>query len=107
MKKKKVEIEDGMTPKLLSQYSSAIRKVWSWSKMRRLAVKRATDKEGWLRCEVCKEVTPKAHVDHIIPCGAINSPGFFDRLNVSSKGLQVMCRSCHYAKTKKEKNSKK
>lgn len=107
MAKKKIEVPDGPSPKLMQQYSNAIRRVWSWSKARRIAVKRATDSNGFTHCEKCKEITAKAHVDHIIPCGPITSPGYFERLNVPSKGLQVLCKKCHYAKTKKEHKSKK
>lgn len=106
MKKKKTEIPDGPTPKLKSQYHSAIRRVWMWSRMRRLAVKRATGEDGFIYCEECEEMTPKAHVDHIEPCGDIYSPGFFDRLNVSSDKLQVLCKKCHNAKTKLDKQKK-
>lgn len=105
--KKKKEIPDGMGPKLKQQYHSAIRKVWLWSKARRLAVKRATGHDGFIHCEMCKEITPKAFVDHKIPCGDIMSSGYFDRLNVPSKGLQVLCGSCHRAKTKEERKAKK
>ena len=105
IKKLKPEVPDGMTPKLKSQYSNAIRRVWMWSKMRRLAVKRATGEDGFMYCEnkKCKKQTPKAHVDHIIPCGDVTSPGYFDRLNVPSKDLQVLCPKCHHAKSKHDK----
>lgn len=102
-KKVKKEIPDGPTPKLKSQYNAAIRKVWMWSKMRRLAVKRATGSDGFIRCELCKEVTPKSFVDHIVPCGDIYSDGYFERLNVPSKGLQVLCGPCHRKKSKEDK----
>lgn len=108
MKKKvKQEIPDGPTPKLKSQYSNAIRRVWQWSKMRRLAVKRATGPDGYVHCEKCKEMTPKSFVDHINPCGDIYSAGYFDRLNVSSNGLQVLCGACHRLKTKDDKSKEK
>ncbi len=103
----KKEIPDGMSPKLRQQYHSAIRRVWQWCKMRRLAVKRATHADGFIHCEMCKEITPKAFVDHIVPCGDIMSKGYFDRLNVPSKGLQVLCGACHRAKTKEERKAKK
>ena len=103
VKKKKQEIPDGITPKLKSQYSNAIRRVWQWSKMRRLAVKRATDQDGFIHCEICKVITPKSFVDHINPCGDVFSSGYMERLNVPSKGLQVLCGKCHRQKTAKEK----
>ena len=103
IKKPKAEVPDGPTPKLKSQYSNAIRRVWQWSKMRRLAVKRATHEDGYVYCELCKEMTPKSFVDHKIPCGDVYSPGYFDRLNVPSKDLQVLCGPCHREKTKSDK----
>lgn len=106
-KKVKVEIPDGMSPKLKSQYSAGIRKVWMWSKMRRLAVKRAMGDDGFMYCEMCDQITPKAFVDHIKPCGDVLSPGFMKRLNVPSKGLQVLCNKCHREKTKAERAAKK
>lgn len=106
MAKKKIKTHpfDGLTPKLLSQYSSAIRKVWSWSHMRRKAVKRATNEDGFIVCELCSKVVPKGHVDHIIPVGSLESEGFFQRLNVPSDGLRVLCPPCHRAKTKADKS---
>ena len=106
-RRKKGEIIDGMSPDLERKYSSAIRKVWAWSKMRRLAIKRATNEDGFGFCEICKEVSPKVKVDHIIPCGNIMKPGYMKRLNVSSDGLQVLCPKCHRAKTKAERDAKK
>lgn len=106
-RRKKGEIIDGMSPDLERKYSSAIRKVWAWSKMRRLAIKRATNEEGFVECELCNEITPKSHVDHIIPCGNIMKPGFMKRLNCPSSGLQVLCPPCHRAKTKEERDAKK
>lgn len=102
MKRKKKEIIDGISPDLIKRYSSAIRKVWSWSSARRLAIKRATNVEGFTVCESCRVVAPKVHVDHIVPCGDIMSDGFMERLNVSSHGLQVLCPKCHRSKTKKD-----
>lgn len=104
-KKIKKEIPDGASPKLIQQYSNAIRRVWMWSKARRLAVKRATNDQGFIECEMCTEVTPKAHVDHIVPCGALTSEGYFERLNVPSSGLQVLCAKCHRSKTKSDKSN--
>ncbi len=108
-RRKKGEIIDGMSPDLERKYSAAIRKVWAWSKMRRLAIKRATNEEGFIVCEndECGLVTPKANVDHIIPCGNIMKPGYMKRLNCPSSGLQVLCPKCHRAKTKVERDAKK
>lgn len=107
MAKKKEPAIDGITPKLKSKYSAAIRRVWAWSTMRRTAVKRATNAEGFTVCESCKVVAPKVHVDHIVPCGDIMSNGFMKRLNVPSEGLQVLCPKCHRRKTKEDNGKSK
>lgn len=105
MAKKKEPVVDGLTPKLQAKYSAAIRRVWAWSSMRRTAIKRATNEMGFTVCEACLAVSAKVHVDHIIPCGSIMSDGFLERLNVCSKGLQILCPKCHRDKTKKDKSN--
>ena len=106
-RRKKGEVVDGMSPDLERKYSSAIRKVWAWSPMRRLAVNRSKNEDGFPTCEQCGVTPPKVHVDHIVPCGNIMKPGFMKRLNCPSDGLQVLCPKCHRAKTKAERDAKK
>lgn len=106
-RRKKGEVIDGMSPDMERKYSAAIRKVWAWSPMRRIAKKRATNEDGFVECEKCDIVTPKPHVDHIIPVGNIMKPGYMKRLNCPSTGLQVLCPKCHRAKTKLERDTKK
>lgn len=49
-------------------------------------------------------------VDHITPAGSLGSfqdvAGFVERLFVGEDGLQVLCMTCHKAKTKKERELK-
>lgn len=49
-------------------------------------------------------------VDHIIPAGSLKSyedlPGFVERMFVGEDKLQVVCKSCHKAKTNDERESK-
>jgi hypothetical protein len=106
MKKKKLEKIDGLGPKEIAQIRTALRKVWSWSRARRIAIARATGADGFPFCEnkKCKEGrVPKIYVDHIEACGDVTDGGYIDRLFVSSKGLQCLCKRCHDAKTKQER----
>ena len=65
------------------------------------------------QCKKCKVWTTEKNinVDHIIGAGALNCaqdlPGFVERLFCEQENLQVLCVTCHDAKTLKEKQSKK
>lgn len=85
---------------------AAVRQVWHRSLARRLAVKRATDAEGYIRCEQCGERTPKGHVDHRNPVGEVGADGYIARMFVPSTELQVLCPPCHRPKTKRERKKK-
>jgi len=60
------------------------------------------------QCAICKDwyMQKEVEVDHIIPAGSLNNyddlVGFVQRLFVPKNGLQVVCKTCHRAKTKKE-----
>jgi 5-methylcytosine-specific restriction endonuclease McrA len=64
-------------------------------------------------CKKCKGWFPEKqiNVDHIIPAGSLNCaqdlPQFVERLFCEQDNLQVLCTTCHDAKTLKEKQSKK
>lgn len=61
------------------------------------------------RCNCCGKYykAKQVSVDHIIPCGALNSfedvAGFMERLFVGPEGMQVLCSECHGEKTRKER----
>src|SRR5271166_1622515 len=95
---------DGLGPRERKNIDSAIRQVWYRSKARATAVKRCTDKQGFTRCEQCKKRTPKIKVDHVIPCGPVDSDGYIVRLFCPSKGLQCLCKRDHDKKTKIERS---
>lgn len=65
------------------------------------------------QCNSCNKWFQEKHVavDHIIPCGSLNCsadlPGFVDRLFVEVDLLQLLCTTCHDAKTKTEKDVRK
>ena len=61
------------------------------------------------KCAVCKKFhkASQVQVDHIIPCGSLNSyedlPRFVSTLFCEEDNLQVICTECHNEKTKKER----
>lgn len=95
-------VVDGMSRKAIDQLRKATRQVWSWSTPKKLCLKRATDKKGFGRCELCKKKVPKLYADHIIPVGAIDE-GYFKRLFCPSNELQALCAKCHTKKTNQER----
>lgn len=104
LKKKEVPKVDGLGAKDVAKIRSAIRQVWHRSHVRKLCIKRATGKDGFMRCEQCAKKVPKIHVDHIQAVGKVDG-GFIKRLFCSSKGLQALCDKCHRAKTKAEREA--
>jgi 5-methylcytosine-specific restriction endonuclease McrA len=62
------------------------------------------------QCNECKGWYPdkQINVDHIIPAGTLTCstdlPGFIERLFCEQGNLQVLCETCHNAKTKEERN---
>lgn len=60
-------------------------------------------------CTICKKWFPQKEIDidHIIPAGKLNShddlKGFVSRLFCGVGGLRKLCRPCHKAHTKAEK----
>lgn len=110
MKKKKEKLkrqDGGLDPKTIARLRAAIRQVWHWtSYARKLCLDRALIKkgvnDGFSKCEGCAKIVPKVYADHIDPCGKLDG-GFLDRLFVSSKELQALCKKCHDAKTRDER----
>jgi len=49
----------------------------------------------------------EVEVDHIVPAGSLKDysdlPGFVERLFVSEDKMQTICKPCHKAKTKRDK----
>lgn len=101
-KKKLVQLIDGLNPKDIENIRKALRQVWSWSYPRKLCIARATDKNGFGRCELCRKRVPKLFADHIRPVGLVDA-GFIDRMWCSSKFLQALCKKCHDKKTRQER----
>jgi hypothetical protein len=97
---------DGLGPHDVKRLVTAIRKVWSWNYARKLCVERCTDKDGFGWCEgkTCKKKGPhpKIYADHIEPIGAFDPKTYLQRVFVSSKALQGLCKSCHDKKTREE-----
>ena len=103
---KKLPKVDGFGAAERKAVHAAVRLVWHRSLARRLAVKRATDAEGYVRCEQCHQRTPKAHVDHREPVGEVGGPDYVARMFAPSAALQVLCPDCHKPKTKRERAGK-
>jgi 5-methylcytosine-specific restriction endonuclease McrA len=61
------------------------------------------------KCNACKQwfAEKLINVDHIVGAGSLNCaddlPGFVNRLFCEQDNLQVLCKTCHDAKTKLEK----
>ncbi len=96
---------DGWGPAEKKAVHAAVRLVWQRCLARRLAVKRATDADGYYRCEQCHERTPRVHVDHIEPVGEVGGDGYIAKMFVPSSALRVLCPPCHKPKTKRERNA--
>lgn len=90
---------------------NAIRRIWFYSPNRAEAKKRS--KEGnFYRCEKCRGLHEKVHVDHIIPAvdpieGWKGYDIFIENMFCGPENLQNLCEACHQKKTAKEKASKK
>jgi len=64
-------------------------------------------RNGWFKCEICKQEREKIQIDHIQPV-ILPKVGFVDwNTYIASKfveadKLQGICRDCHHTKTKAE-----
>lgn len=96
--KKKKEKFDGLSTEDIRKIRAALRKVWHWSYPRKLVVKRCTGEDGFFRCELCAQITPKLNIDHIVEVGQVNG-GFIERLFTPSKNLRGLCLVCHRERT--------
>ena len=64
-------------------------------------------------CKECVAWFPRkeVHIDHIEECGSLKSfndiQGFIERLTIEDiNGFQVLCKPCHYKKSKETRNEK-
>lgn len=103
-KKQDQQKVDGLSKKDVAKIRSAIRQVWHRSHVRKLCVKRATGKGGFFYCEKCLKRVPKICIDHVVAVGEVDG-GFIKRLFCSSKGLMALCKKCHDAKTREEREA--
>jgi hypothetical protein len=102
-KKKKV-----FNPK--SKIVPAIRRIWFHSPLRREVVNRAKVDE-YYRCELCRGLQEKVHIDHIEPCVPLTGwdgyDGFISRMFCDPSKMQVICEKCHGKKTTEETQTRK
>lgn len=109
MKKKAAPI-DGLGPDNLKRIHAQVRQAWQWSHAWRLAKKRALYPDGFYRCESpdCPnkgKPVPKVSVDHVNPVGEVGGPFYIQRMFVPSSQLQCLCKRCHDAKTRAERQA--
>ncbi len=100
-----------LNPKLKAYIFGALRKIWRWSKERRevLNASKVTGKIDKYRCAECDKIGQRktVHVDHVFPVvdplkGFEGFDTYISRLYCDKEGLQILCASCHSAKTKAE-----
>lgn len=103
IKNRKLQKTDGLGAYEIKKIRAALRQVWQRSHARRLVVARCTDNEGFTFCEKCRKRTPALKIDHLIPCGDVVDGGYIKRLFIESRQLQGLCKTCHDAKTKLER----
>src|ERR1051326_4503932 len=109
---------DGLNPADLKNIHKCVRQAWSWSHVRRLAVKRATGPDGYQYCEDPKHEggkggkfhasrrVPKLTVDHIEPVGEVGGQNYIQKMWTPSKNLLSICPRCHYKKTREDEAAK-
>lgn len=102
MPRTKLTKTDGLGPLEIKRIRSAIRQVWHRCHARALVIKRATEADGFFRCEKCRLITPALKIDHIVNVGDVDA-GFIKRMFVPSNRLQALCKQCHGFKTKEER----
>lgn len=109
-----------ITPKERGLLKGAIRRVFSRSELRRKVMDAAEVKHfdpkrprvtRWIRCAVCKELSPKykGAADHIQPVIPVDSSfeemsmdTVVDRLWCEEYNIQAICESCHKQKSRQE-----
>jgi 5-methylcytosine-specific restriction endonuclease McrA len=88
----------------------AIRRIWFHSPVRREVLNRAKVDE-YFRCEKCRGLQEKVHIDHIDPCVPLTGwegyDSFIARLFCDPSELQVICEKCHSKKSLEETKIRK
>jgi hypothetical protein len=105
-----------------SKIRSALRQAFQYWKPMQMALDKASRPSKSLNKAVkkeylCKECTnwfqrKEVHIDHIEECGSLKSfddiQGFIERLTIEDvNGFQVLCKPCHYLKSKETKQLNK
>lgn len=89
-----------------TKITAAIRKVWRYSPERRAAILAARVDDHMVECAACHTVVHEklAAVDHVNPCVPLSGfdgwDNFIERMKTGQ--MQILCDSCHKAKTKQE-----
>lgn len=105
-KKKLKKLRKKKKYNLKSRLTSAIRKVWYYSPLRREVVKRCKVDSSTSRCEKCRRLCDKVQIDHketVVPLtGWDDWNGMIARMFVDESGLQGICEECHDIITKRQ-----
>jgi hypothetical protein len=103
------EIKPKKVFSLQAKLMQAIRKVWRNSPERNEAIALAKDpsKPQYTLCAICgasvhKKLIAVDHLEAVSPLGFTDWNETIYRLFCPSKGLQILCESCHRAKSKTE-----
>ena len=87
--------------------TSAVRRIWSWSPLRREALNRAKvgkGKTAYYNCEECGQSTDKPEVHHENQADVyLMAKAMAQKLFPSVEELTVCCDACHKEKHKKDK----
>ncbi len=93
---------------LRSRLTSAIRKVWLYSPMRRDVLKAA--KEDGNKCKICRKSHDKLEVDHVKPTVKLSGwdGDWTYYITTMFEGEMVaLCSNCHCAKTTTQREIRK
>jgi 5-methylcytosine-specific restriction endonuclease McrA len=89
------------------------RATYKW-KPRTEALKKSKIERNQYKCAMCEGIFThkQVHVDHIIPVidpasGFTNWDDYITRMFPDERGFQILCTSCHDAKTQTENNIRK
>ncbi len=96
------------TYNLRSRLTSAIRRVWLWSPMRREVLKAAKDNGN--KCAICKKYHEKLEVDHVKPTVKLSGwdgDWTFYIDTMFNGEMMALCSNCHKAKTAVQRETRK
>ena len=103
----------GMIRSALRKYSMYWKPIKAKKEQNRKPYKGLNKRQKWIYiCECCGGQFPEKQIDidHIIECGSLTKETageFIERMFCEIEELQVLCKTCHQAKTTKWKSNKR